>query len=65
MVLAIISVVVIGCFKYIMKLGIDKIAVEMAEIFIENNNKGAMYFWWLRVREIVGDWWFKLLWSHE
>lgn len=46
-----------------MKLGIDKISVEMAKIFIESNNKGAMTLWWLRVREIVGDWWFRILWS--
>ena len=62
-VLAIVSAVVIGYFKYIMKLGIDKISVEMAKIFIESNNKGAMTLWWLRVREIVGDWWFRILWS--
>ena len=62
-VLITISVIVIGYFKYIMKQGIDNISVEMAEIFIESNNKGAMYLWWLRVREIVGDWWFRILWS--
>ena len=62
-VLAIISVTVIGYFKYIMKQGIDKITVEMAKIFIENNNKWAIYIWWLRVREIVGDWWSRILWS--
>lgn len=62
-VLAIVSAVVIGYFKYIMKLGINKIATEMAEVFLENNNKGAMYLWWLRVREIVGDSWYRILWS--
>ena len=62
-VLAIVSAIVIGYFKYIMKLGINKIATEMAEVFLENNNKGAMYLWWLRVREIVGDWWYRILWS--
>lgn len=65
LVLAIISAVVIWYFKYSMKSSIDKIAVEMAEVFIEKNNKGAMYLWWLRVREIVGYRWFKRLWSSE
>ncbi len=61
--LAAVWLIVIGCSKYGMKQEIDKIAAKMAIIFIEKNNNEAMDPWWVQVRSIVGDTWFKLLWS--
>ena len=61
--LAIVWLIVVGISKYFMKQEIDKIATDMATIFVDKNTKDAMYTWWLHVRTIVGELWFPIIWS--
>ena len=61
LVLSIIWIAVVGGSKKYLKQEIDKKAMEMATIFMENGNKEAMDTWWQRVRPIVGEIWFYML----
>lgn len=62
LVLVIFIIIHVSVSKYNMKESIDKLSKEIEAVIPQNVGRDVMTAWWQRVRAIVGETWFSILW---